>query len=490
VTKATIEIPRHEYESLQAEVVTLRREVEKLHHHIHNANHRLYGAKTERLSSEQIRLSFEAAREPEQQPLEREVIVPRHTRTVRTKKPLPGDLPRETIVYEPETTTCPCCSAELVTIGEDRSEELESIPAQLKVIEHVRIRKACPSCRGAGVIAPPLPPSVFPLERVRAGAGLLAQIVVAKYVDHLPLHRQEQIFKRQGIEIARQRMCDWVGGVTELLMPLYTALRDLILAERYVQADETTIKIQDGEEEKKCHTGYLWGITAPPGVWFHYAATRAQEVPKEIFAGYTGTLQTDLYQGYNVVMLPGTVQRIACLAHVRRKFLEAQKSAPKECGKVLSMIAELYRVERSASSPEARAAIRESKSRRLLTELLDYLVLLQEQTLPRSPLAGAIAYALKQRAEIERIMTSGKFELDNNAIERQMRPIAIGRKNWIFAGSHDGARRAAVLYSLLNTCRTHKVNPWEWLADVLRRVGAERGVKPDQLLPQNWKKVA
>ena len=475
---------------LKGVVVELQREIEKLHNHIRNANKKLFGSKTEKLTSEQIKFDFNQA-EPEQIKLiSEEIVVEKHTRQIRRgRQPLPSDLPREEVIYEPEQKTCECCGGELTVIGEERSEELEKIPAQLKVIEHIRIKKACAHCKGAGVLVPPLPASVLPIERARPGAGLLADIIVSKYVDHLPLHRQEQIFARQGINLSRKRMCDWIAKVTELITPLYEALYKEIIAFKYIQGDETTIKVQDGETEGKCTTGYLWGLLGPPKlVWFHYAPSRAGEVPKQILADFTGTLQTDAYAGYNTVLVPDGCKRIACLAHVRRKFIEVQKSAQKECQQVLKLISELYHLEKSAKDESSRMAIREKKSIKVLDELFKYLKNTNEKILPRSLLSGAISYALKQETEIRRIFEDGTFELDNNGIERQMRPVAIGRKNYLFAGSHDGAHRAAVMYSLLNTCKLNKVNPWEWLSDVLRRISSDRHAKACELLPHHWKK--
>ena len=352
-----------EYKLLEEKYSAALNEIEKYKNAILNSNKRTFGSKSEKLSSEQIRFSFNQNFEPVQGTLEKEVVVPKHTRTVRKgRNPLPDDLPREEIIYEPQQTHCDCCKNELVKIGEERSQELEKIPAQLKVIEHVRIKKACPACKGAGVLVPPLPPTAFPLERARPGAGLLADIIVSKYVDHLPLHRQEQIFLRHGIEMPRQRMCDWVAGVAELLMPLYTALKYAILSFSYIQADETTLKVHDNKTEGKCHTGYLWGLHGPPNlVWFQYAESRSGKVIEEILKGFEGSVQTDAYAGYNQVFVPKTCNRIACLAHVRRKFIEVQKTASKECAKILKFIAELYRLKSKSD--------RETKAKKILDEL-------------------------------------------------------------------------------------------------------------------------
>lgn len=483
---------RSEPDQLIALLASRDREIVKLQNHIANANKKLFGAKTEKLTSDQIKFSFDAPAVPEQQSLEQEVVVEKHTRTIqRGRKPLPGDLPREQVVYQPEETTCPCCRAELVTIGEECSEELEKVPAQLKVIEHIRVKKACPSCKGAGVLVAPLPATVFPLERSRPGPGLLADIIVSKFVDHLPLHRQEEMYLRKGIELRRQRMCDWLAAVAELLIPLYQELKLQILTLPYIHADETTLKVQDGAEEGKCHTGYLWGLLGPPNlVWFHYAPSRAGEVPARILDEYQGALHTDAYAGYNQVLIPDKCVRLACLAHVRRKFLDIQKIAGKDSAHVLTLIAKAYRLESSLKTPEQRFAVRQTKTRELFDALFSYLKAWGQRTLPKSPVMGAIQYALNQEQEVYRILENGAFDLDNNAIERQIRPVALGRKNYLFAGSHEGAHHAALFYSLLNTCKLNKVEPWEWLKDVLVRVSSDRSASALTLLPHKWRKTA
>jgi transposase len=466
------------------------REIAKLQNIICLANKRTYGPKTEKLSSEQLGLSFELPPVQAELPLKEEVVVEKHIRTVRRgRKALPDNLPREEVVYVPEETHCPCCNSELVQIGEYRTSELEKVPAQFKVIEHVRPKLACSKCKGAKVLVAPLPAGVLPLEGARPGPGLLADIAVSKYVDAIPLHRQEQMLARIGIELSRKRMCDWIEGIVELLMPLYGALKREILALPYLQADETTLKVQDGVRQNACHPGYLWGIHGPPrSILYHYAEGRSGDVPKEILDGYRGVVQTDAYAGYNEVFVPEGCVRLACLAHIRRKFIECQPSAGHECGRILKLIAEVYRGEVSAKTPEARLAVRQARTRRLLEELFVFLKACMLKTLPKSPLARALSYAIKQEVEVMRIMDSGVYELDNNSIERQMKYIAIGRKNYYFAGSHDGARRAAVLYSLLGTCRLNKVNPWEWLSDVLVRVNVRSDDTAVTLLPMNWKK--
>jgi ribosomal protein L36 len=338
------------------------------------------------------------------------------------------------------------------------------------------------------VFVPELPQEVKPLERRKPGAGLLAQILVSKYQDHLPLYRQEQIFARNGIILPRKLLCGWVAGAVELLRPIYEALKQDILKETYLQGDETLLKVQDPEIKDKLHQGYLWAILAPPNrVFFHYAPTRAGEVPRQLLNNFQGRLQTDAYAGYNQVFLPDRCERIACLAHIRRKFVEGRASAKVASDKALMLIAEIYKVERSIKdrTPEERLVRRKKKVFPILRKLYRLLHSQQKTTLPNSPYMKALNYALEQARPMLRYLRDGRYEVDNNLIENQMRPVALGRKNYLFAGSHEGAERAAILYSLLNTCKLNKVNSWEWLRDVLRRVHT-RGVSVSELLPQNW----
>ena len=412
-----------------------------------------------------------------------------HTRAARVKRDL-SKLPHNRIVHPAASTECSCCGKPMCQIGEDISRELESQPARLFVNEHVRPRYACPTCK-AGVVQEPLPDSVKPLARSIVGPALLAQIHVSKYVDHLPLHRQEQIFSRHGFAIPRNNLCDWIRMADETyLHRLWGSLKNEMFKESYLQGDETTIKVQDGATEGECHRGYLWGTYSPEKklVLFEYAESRAGSVAEGIYADFKGALQTDAYAGYNSVLLPNQVSRIACLAHVRRKFIECEKIFSKEATAVLQMIGELYRLENKwkALDPPGRKKQREEFSEPVFLKLETYLRALKEKTLPRAPLMEAINYTLNQWEEITRILEDGRYHLDNNAIEREMRPIAVGRKNYLFAGSHDGAKRAAVIYSLLGTARLHKVNPYEWLKYVFQVMRSHPVNRIHELLPHNY----
>ena len=271
------------------------------------------------------------------------------------------------------------------------------------------------------------------------------------------------------------------------------ALKQEILKNSYLQGDETVIKVQTLEKEGKLHTGYFWAIHSPPNlIYYHYAPTRAAEVPLKLFEKFEGYLQTDLYCGYNEVFLPEKVARLACMAHVRRKLIDAQAVNHGEANKLLKLIAELYKIEKMAKcfSSEERLRLRQTKSKELLIKLFETADSVQLNILPQHPLHDAIQYLRKQKVELMRYIEDPSFQIDNNAIERQMRPIAVGRKNYLFTGSHRGAEVAALFYSLINTCRINKVNPYEYLCDVIKRIKDHSINKLPELLPHNWTPIS
>lgn len=478
------------YEELEAEVARLKEDLRNVLTQFQALKKHVFGRRSEKLdvvSSDQLPLFL--GKHPEKEVPEPEHEVQSYKRSKRNgRKPLPEDLPRERIEYEPEEKACSCCGEELKKIGEEVSEELDYVPASFVVREHVKIKKACRNCDSEGVKQGVLPADVQVIEKGRAGAGLLSHVFVSKYCDHQPLHRQEQIYARAGIELSRSTMCDWVRQGAELLEPICEELIRQILTYPAIYADETILKVQDPDKEG-LHQGYLWGALGPPGVYFHYSKSRASEVALELFSEYQGYVHTDAYAGYNPVFLPEGCKRVGCFAHVRRKFIEVQKLAEKDVGKVLKLIAELYKVERAAKklSDEERAALRQKKSLPVLEKLKAMLETLRDITLPQHPLVKAINYALAQWEELTIYTTKGFLDIDNNPIERQIRPVALGRKNYLFAGSHDGAKRAAIFYSLINTCKMHKINPFNYLKDVLKRVNTHTASRVAELTPLGWK---
>jgi transposase len=475
-------------------IVEQEREIEKLRQHLVNANHARFGAKSEKLSTaDQQQPLFsvdELVEEAEQENLPT-IEVPAHSRRAnRQRRAIPPGTPVKRIPHPPAATTCSCCGKELVQLREEVTKILNYVPARFEVEEHVRPVMACSHCRVSSPVTTPLPPGIQLIPRSPAGVGLLSYIFISKYQDHLPLHRQESMFARLGFELPRNRACSWMAALAEILHPLYKAIKRELLVQHYLQADETTIKIQDGEDAGKCHTGYFWGLLGPPPLslaYFHYADSRAGEVPKALLSGFRGVLQTDAYAGYNPVYAPEETQRAGCWAHVRRKFIGIRKLAEKDVQITLELIASLYHAEPKASTPESLLARRQKRSAEIVGKLHQHLSNWSARTFPNSEVQKAIQYALSQWGALTVFLSDPAISLDNNLIENQMRPIALGRKNWLFAGSHEGAMRAAVFFSLLNSCRLNKVNTWEYFNDILPKLPTARDGELVSLLPHRWK---
>jgi transposase len=450
----------------------------------------MYGRKSEKLSAlpEGQELLFEEHEDlvSNDSP---EIPVASYSRSKKRKTKPVRELPRERVEYEPEEQECSCCGEELARIGEEITEELEYLPARFLVIEHVRVKRACSKCK-SGVVTGKMPEDRQILERCKAGAGLLTHVTISKYCDHIPLHRQEQIFGRHGVELSRSILSEWTGKVAELLSPVAEAIRGEILKSSAIHADETTLKVQE-KSRKGLLCGYLWGLRAPPGVYFHYAPSRASEVAKRLLHSFEGFVHTDAYAGYNAVFLPESCKRVGCWAHVRRKFIEVQKVSGRESGAVLKAISQVYAVEKKVrnSSPADRLAVRQSKTVPILQRLKEQIDAFNERTLPRHPLKKALEYTLNQWKELTVFTTDGLLEADNNPIEREIRPIALGRKNYLFAGSHDGARWAAIFYTLIGSAKLHGVNPLEYLQDIMRRVHTHPASRVVELTPERWKEI-
>ncbi len=419
--------------------------------------------------------------------------VSEHTRsTTRKRRTLPEGTVVKRIEHAPLETSCSVCGSDLVKIREEVTKIVNFIPAHFEIEEHVRPVIACGCCKERAPVTTPIPAGIQLIPRSPVGVGFLTTILLSKYQDHLPLYRQEEMFARLGYEVPRKRMCEWLGALAELCQPLYKAMKRVLIAEGYLQADETTVKIQDNEPPGKCHTGYFWGLS-PPGkklVYLHYADSRAGEVPRAVLSDFKGILQTDLYAGYNEVYTPDKAVRAGCWAHVRRKFIEVEKLAGKDVKVALEIIAKLYKSEPKDRQPEVVQAARAKASSPLVHALHTHLTAWSKRTLPRSPVQKAIQYVLSQWQALTLFLTHPEVMLDNNLIENQMRPIALGRKNWLFAGSHEGAMRAAIFFSLINSCRMNNVNTWDYFTDVLPRLVAARAEDLPSLLPHKWQKPA
>jgi transposase len=408
------------------------------------------------------------------------------------RRPLPAHLPREERKILPKREACPDCGGKLKPLGEDVAEILEYVPEHFKVIRQVRPKLACAGC---DKIVQAEAPS-RPIARGMAGPGLLAHVLVSKYSDHLPLYRQEQIYAREGVELDRSTMAAWVGGASQLLEPLVGALRRHVMAAQKLHADDTPVPVL-APGNGKTKTGRLWtyvrddrpaGDESPPAVWFAYTPDRKGEHPQAHLSTFRGTLQADAYAGYHPVYETGRVREAGCMAHVRRKFYDLVVAHKSPVGtEAVERIAQLYAIEKEIRGrlPEQRREVRNLRSRPLLDSLKQWL----EETLGKlsrkSDTAVAVRYALGQWKVLELYCDDGRLEIDNNAAERALRAVVLGRKNYLFAGSDAGGERAAAVYSLIGTAKLNGINPEKYLCDVLTRIADHPINRIEELLPWN-----
>jgi transposase len=406
---------------------------------------------------------------------------------------LPKSLKRERVVYdlEEEKRQCPECQEKMDRIGEDVCERLEYVPASLVVIEEACQKYACP--KGCTVVTAEKPEA--PIEKGRPGPGLLAHVAVSKYGDHLPLNRQEEIFHRQGVELSRQTMCDWMRGCAELADPLYELMKKEVLASKGVQTDDTPVPVLD-PTLPRTRTGRIWtyvGAREHPYTIYDYTPSRSRDGPDAFLREFHGYLQADAYSGYDHLYEDGQrgIVEVACWAHVRRKHYEAQSSDLMRSTVVLAYIRLLYDVEREAREQnlkgETRRELRQAKSKPILDDLYVYLEREHAQVLPKSPEGLAIAYTLSNWRALVRYCEDGDLEIDNNGAERSLRGIAVGRRNWTFYGSDHGGRTAAVLTSLIASCKRVGVDPFAYLCDIFKRISRHPQSRLAELLPDQWK---
>lgn len=407
------------------------------------------------------------------------------------RQPLARHLKRERIVHDLADAEkhCAACQQDLRPIGEESSERYEYIPAQLTVIEDVCKKYAC-----ACTVKTATKPSQ-PIEKSTAGASLLAQVIVAKTADHLPLHRQEKIFQRHGVDISRKTMGGWLAQCADLLQPLYGSLKEVLLQSKVIGTDDTSVKVLD-IKLPFARTGRIWpycGDADHPVILYDYTATRERAGPEKFLAGYRGYLQADAYGGYDAFFKDPArgLMEVGCWAHARRYFHKALESDQPRMGPALLLIAQLYRVEKQARSlaPEDRLGLRQLQSQPILDKLRDYLLEIQAEVLPKSPEGRAVRYTLKNWIALTRYCGDGDLEIDNNATERAIRSVAVGRNNWIFFGSDQGGKTAALLRSFVATCQRAGIDPFIWFKDVLSRIAAHPITRLAELLPHNWTPV-
>ena len=476
------------YEDLFIQNVQLRDELDQL-------KRLIFGSKHERfipsVSADQLALDISAQQKEQPTPqllqtiqYQRKKASKPETEKVQTgRMALPAGLPREEQIIEPKVDV-----TGWKQIGKEITEELERIPGKLFVRQYVRPKYVNPST--GEIVIGELP--VRPIEKGIAGPGLLAQIVIDKYVDHLPIYRQVQRFEREGMKLPISTLADWISGTCHLLESLYEVHRKLVLSSNYLQADETPIKVMDKDKKGATHRGYHWVYHAPVNrlVLFDYREGRGREGPNECLHNFSGFLQTDGYAVYEDFDKRSNITLLHCMAHARRMFDQALDNDKQRAEHVLTEMQKLYAVEqlgrdKSLSLEELRT-LRQEQAVPILENIKAWMMDAYPQVLPESTIGKAIGYSLKRWDKLSLYTTDARLQIDNNLVENAIRPVAIGRKNYLFAGSHDGARRAAMLYSFLGTCKINNVNPFEWLADILRRIPSHSVNKLQELLPNNW----
>jgi transposase len=470
-------------------LAAMRRDNAALQTRLDQLLRRLYGPKSEKIAdasqpktptSSDNALSFNSAATPD---ADASRVKGRHGRRC-----LPRELPRRRLEHDLSDAEklCPCCRQKRVRIGEEITERLDYKPASMFVVEHVRPKYACLKCR-AQVTRTPVPPE--PLPKSITASGLLAQIITAKFADHLPLHRLEGILTRHGLELSRSTMCDWLAGCAKVLLPIYDAMCARVRASKVIHTDDTPVPVQD-RKHRRTRTGRIWvyvGDANNPYVVYDATPSRSRDGPQSFLKGYRGYVQADAFGGYDGLYATGAVE-VACWAHARRKFVESRESDSQLSLEVLALIRRLYDAEGQAKrlSSGERLSLRQRESVPVLRVLGDWLRAKRVSVLPKSPLGTAITYALNQWEALNRYAEAGDLAIDNNAAERALRGVAVGRKNWLFWGSDAGGKTAAVLTSLTATCKRHRIDPWSYLADALARIPSHPADRITELLPDTW----
>jgi len=480
-------------QELLALVGELRGTIEKQQDHIAKLVKMHFGRTSERI--EGPTLFDDLPTEPATPPVapgipEHVVLVPK--RKGHGRKPNPASLPRrrEEIDLSAAEKVCPCCAGVRVRIGETIRERLDYTPSSIFVREIAQQTYACRSCERAArdpqIAAPAFPPEPVPKSGV--GAGLLAQVIVSKYVDHLPLYRQESIFARHGWPVCRTRLCDLVGACATLLDPIYRAMISRLKASFAIHADESPVKLLQPRR-----TGYAWlylGDAANPYTLFDFTTGRGEEYPTAFLSGYSGFVHADGYTGYNPVHGSGA-RHLGCWAHVRRKFVDARTNNAAKASEALAYIRTLYAVEKEILDEKLAGAEvvsrRHARAGPILRKFGAWLDVEHRSALPKSPFGQAVSYALNQWPTLGRYLGDARFAIDNNVAERAVRPLAVGRKNWLFIGGDGGLVSAAVLMSLCASAKRHALNPWAYLTDVLTQLAA-KPADVTHLLPDAWAK--
>jgi transposase len=491
MSKVSSQIP-NDYDTLkkqyvnQAEdLISTQTKVEKLEQQIAWFQRQFFGTKSEKRHPDSNQLSFTDAESDGVDKSKEEfkqISEPVVKRSKPGKKSLPKNLPRRKIIHIPEEVKGH--EDNYIKFGEDINEELNYIPAKIEIIEHVYPKyKLKEGVNNPIVQAPAIS---RPILKGRPGSGLLAHILVSKYSDHLPLDRQVKIFKRQNIDIPKSTMVLWITRCHEALTSITLKMKEQILSDGYVLSDDTPIQVLDKNKPGKSHKGFMWTYGDLNQVLYDYTTNRSQEGPHNFLKGYSGYLQTDGYQAYNDILSDEGIIRMGCWAHARRKFYDL-KDFEFELTKVpLDYIGDLFRIERNFFDGNISLEERINSAETVQKSLKTWLDTTYKTLLPASSIAKALKYSLNQWDKLTVYQYDKRLKIDNNFSERCIKSVVIGRKNWMFAGSHEGARRSATIYSIVESCKLLQINPWEYLNDVLSRL--DEKVSIEKLTPMGWKR--
>jgi len=454
-----------------------------------------YGPSSEKMtaSDAQLALGLEdvnSVPDTTAQAVESEAAPPPGPACARKSRALSGHLRRQIVTHLPDEKNCPDCGGTLRQLGEDVSEMLEYVPASFVVIRHVRPKFSCRRC--SSVVQAPAPSR--PVDRGLPGPGMLAHVITAKYADHVPLYRQSQIYAREGVELDRSILARWVGEASHLMEPLVETIRRYVMSTDKLHGDDTPLPVLD-PGRGRTRIARFWtyvrdsrpaGDAAPPAVWFSYSPDRKGEHPQSHLANYHGILQADAFAGFNKLYAGGAIQEAPCMAHIRRKFFDLMIANQSPIAiEAVERIRALYRIEEQIRGrpAEERRQARNAHARPLFDSMRRWLEDSRTQLAPKSETAAAIHYALSLWDALARYLDDGRIELDNLIAERALRPVAVGRRNYLFAGSDNGGRRAAILYSLIGTARLNRLDPEAYLRHVLSRIAEHPINRIEELLP-------
>jgi transposase len=495
-------------EALSKKLHSAQKNISMLQHQLEQLLRRVYGRRSERLDPNQLmfdHLVLDAIEQPVPSPAPVDLPMPQEPKAKKThtakrehpgRIPIPEHLERVEIVLDipEEDKICQDTGKPLNMIGWEVSEKLEYRPGKLIVNVYKRPKYASPdSSSELGVITAPMPD--HPIERCKADVGLLAYIIVSKFADHLPLYRQDGIFEREGVDIPRATQTSWVLQTYDAICPLGEELKKAVLKSDVIFTDDSIIPLQvkgNGKLKKARLWAYVRGGTDPPLTVYDFSHDRSKQRPLDFLEGFKGYAHADAYSGYDELFRKEDIIEVGCWVHARRKFDEATSSRPQEATEIMARIAKLYRVEAECAEmrPAERCKHREQHSRPILDGIFDRLDVLKGASLPSEPLRKAIDYALNQKEALYRYLEDGRLRPDNNLTENAIRPLALGRKNWLFAASDRCARATALYLGLIQSCKAFSVNPWEYFNDMLRRIMSHPVNRLRELLPDQWKPLS